>query len=59
MNSLFNSILETASLFKNCGGYSQSAILKEECADIPVEELTVEVDKKYNKYHCESEVKNP
>lgn len=95
MNSLFNSILETASLFKNCDGYSQSAILKEECAeliialshfernregsfneileelshvliscfafiicaDIPLEELTVEVDKKYNKYHCESEVK--
>ena len=96
MNSLFNSVLETASLFKNCDGYSQSIILREECAelivalshfernrkgsfneileelahvliscfafiicaDIPVEELTVEVDKKYNKYHFfESEVK--
>mgnify|MGYP002559635928 CR=1 FL=1 len=89
MKSLFNSVLKTASLFKNCDGYSQSAILKEECAelivalshfernrkgsfneileelahvliscfafiicaDIPVEELTTEVDKKYNKYH--------
>ena len=97
MNSLFNSVLETASLFKNCDGYSQSIILREECAelivalshfernrkgafneileelshvliscfafiicaDIPVEELTAEVDKKYNKYHFfESEVKN-
>ena len=95
MNSIFNSVLETASLFKNCDGYSQSTILKEECAelivalshfernregsfneileelshvliscfafiicaDIPVEELTVEVNKKYNKYHFESEVK--
>lgn len=95
MNSLFNSVLETASLFKDCDGHSQSVILREECAelivalshfernregsfneileelshvlitcfafiicaDIPVEELTVEVDKKYNKYHCESEVK--
>lgn len=37
MNSLFNSVLETAFAF----------II---CADIPVEELTVEVDKKYNKY---------
>ena len=74
---------------RNCDGYSQSTILKEECAelivalshfernrkgsfneileelshvliscfafiicaDIPVEELTAEVDKKYNKYH--------
>lgn len=96
MKSLFNSVLETASLFKNCDGYSQSTILKEECAelivalshfernrkgsfneileelshvliscfafiicaDIPVEELRGEVDKKYNKYHFfESEVK--
>ena len=89
MKSLFNSVLETASLFKNCDGYLQSTILKEECAelivalshfernrkgsfneileelshvliscfafiicaDIPVEALTAEVDKKYNKYH--------
>lgn len=60
MNSLFNSILETASLFKNCDGYSHvliSCFAFIICADIPVEELTVEVDKKYNKYHCESEVK--
>ena len=42
MNSLFNSISCFAFII---------------CADIPVEELTVEVDKKYNKYHCESEVK--
>ena len=32
MISLFNSVLETASLFKNCDGYSQSVILREECA---------------------------
>lgn len=36
MKSLFNSVLETASLFKNCDGYSQSAILKEECAELIV-----------------------
>lgn len=36
MNSLFNSVLETASLFKNCDGYSQSTILKEECAELIV-----------------------
>jgi NTP pyrophosphatase (non-canonical NTP hydrolase) len=36
MNSLFNSVLETASLFKNCDGYSQSVILKEECAELIV-----------------------
>lgn len=36
MNSLFNSVLKTASLFKNCDGYSQSAILKEECAELIV-----------------------
>lgn len=96
MKSLLNLVVDTAALFKNCDGYSQSAILKEECAelivalshfernrkgsfneileelshvliscfafiicaDIPVEELMVEVDKKYNKYHFESEVKN-
>lgn len=97
MNSLFNSVLETAALFKNCDGYSQSTILKEECAelivalshfernregsfnemleelshvliscfafiicaDIPVEDLIAEVNKKYNKYHfLKSEVKN-
>lgn len=96
MNSLFNSVLETAALFKNCDGYSQSTILKEECAellvalshfernregsfnemleelshvliscfafiicaDIPVEDLIAEVNKKYNKYHfLKSEVK--
>lgn len=74
MKSLFNSVLETAALFKNCDGHSHfernregsfNEILEELshvliscfafiiCADIPVEELTVEVDKKYNKYHCE------
>jgi NTP pyrophosphatase (non-canonical NTP hydrolase) len=96
MKSLLTSVLETANLFRKCDKYSQSTILKEECAelivalshfernrkgsfneileelshvliscfafiicaDIPVEELTVEVDKKYNKYHFESEVKN-
>lgn len=36
MNSLFNSVLETASLFKNCDGYSQSIILREECAELIV-----------------------
>lgn len=93
MKSLFNSVLETALLFKSCDGHSQSIILMEECAeliaalshfernregafneileelshvliscfafiicaDIPVEELTVEVNKKYNKYHSKSE----
>ena len=97
MQSLFDYVLKTAALFRKCDRYSQSAILKEECAelivalshcernrmgsfneileelshvliscfafiicaDIPVEELTAEVDKKYNKYHFfESEVKN-
>lgn len=96
MKSLLTSVLETANLFRKCDKYSQSTILKEECAelivalshfernrkgsfneileelshvliscfafiicaDIPVEELMVEVDKKYNKYHFESEVKN-
>lgn len=52
MKSLFNSVLETAMLFRKCNGYSQSIILKEECA-----ELIGEVTKKYNKYHLESEVK--
>lgn len=36
MKSLFNFVLETASLFKNCSGYTQSAILKEECAELIV-----------------------
>ena len=36
MKSLFNSVLETASLFKNCDGYSQSIILREECAELIV-----------------------
>lgn len=96
MKSLFNFVLETASLFKNCDGYSQSIILREECAelivalshfernrkgafneiieelshvlisyfafiicaDIPVAEIMEEVNKKYNKYHSESEVKD-
>ena len=96
MKSLLTSVLETANLFRKCDKYSQSIILREECAelivalshfernrtgslievveelshvliscfafiicaDIPVEELTAEVDKKYNKYHLfESEVK--
>lgn len=96
MKRLFNSVLETASLFRKSDGYLQSIILKEECAElivalshfernrkgsfneileelshvliscfafiicanIPVEELIVEVTKKYNKYHLESEVKD-
>lgn len=96
MKSLFNSVLETALLFKSCDGHSQSIILREECAellvalshfernregsfneileelshvliscfafiicaDIPVEDLIAEVNKKYNKYHfLKSEVK--
>ena len=36
MKSLFDSVLETASLFKNCEGYSQSIILREECAELIV-----------------------
>lgn len=36
MKSLFDSVLETASLFKNCDGYLQSIILKEECAELIV-----------------------
>lgn len=93
MKSLFDSVLETVSLFKNCDGYSQSLILKEECAEliialshferkregasneileelshvliscvafiicanIPVEGLIAEVNKKYNKYYFESQ----
>ena len=51
MKSLLTSVLETANLFRKCDKYLQSTILKEECADIPVEELAAEVDKKYNKYH--------
>lgn len=35
-NSLFDSVLETAVLFGNCDGYSQSVILKEECAELIV-----------------------
>lgn len=96
MKRLFNSVLETASLFRKSDGCLQSIILKEECAElivalshfernrkgsfneileelshvliscfafiicanIPVEELIVEVTKKYNKYHLESEVKD-
>lgn len=93
MKSLFDSVLETASLFKNCDGYSQSIILREECAElivalshfernrkgsfneileelshvliscvafiicanIPVEGLIAEVNRKYNKYYFESQ----
>lgn len=36
MQSLFNSILETAALFRKCDGYSQSKILTEECAELIV-----------------------
>jgi NTP pyrophosphatase (non-canonical NTP hydrolase) len=92
MKSLLNSVLETATLFRNCDGYLQSVILREECAElvvalshfernrkgsfneileelahvliscfafiicanIPVEKLLVEVNKKYNKYHTEA-----
>ena len=92
MKSLFNSVLETAALFRKCDGYLQSVILKEEwaelivafshfernrkgaynevleelshvliscfafiiCANIPVGEIIVEVNKKYNEYHFEN-----
>ena len=91
MKSLLNSVLETATLFRNSDGYLQSVILREECAElivalshfernrkgsfneileelahvliscfafiicanIPVEKLLVEVNKKYNKYYFE------
>ena len=36
MKSLFNSVLETALLFKSCDGHSQSIILREECAELIV-----------------------
>jgi NTP pyrophosphatase (non-canonical NTP hydrolase) len=92
MKVLFDSVLETAKLFGKYDGYSQSIILKEECAEliialshferkregafneileelshvliscvafiicanIPVERLIAEVNKKYNKYYFES-----
>lgn len=34
MKSLFDSVLETAELFKKCDEGSQSIILKEECAEL-------------------------
>lgn len=34
MKSLFDSVLETAELFKKFGEGSQSLILKEECAEL-------------------------
>lgn len=90
-NSLFDSILETALLFRKCSAHSQSKILIEECgelivalshfernrmgsfyeileelshvliscfaliicANIPMERIIAEVNKKYNKYHIE------
>ena len=92
MKVLFDSVLETAKLFVKYDGYSQSLILKEECAEliialshferkregasneileelshvliscaafiicanIPVEGLIAEINKKYNKYYFES-----
>jgi hypothetical protein len=55
MKVLFDSVLETAKLFGKYDGYSQSLILKEECANIPVGGgLIAEVNKKYNKYYFES-----
>lgn len=92
MKVLFDSVLETAKLFRKYDGYSQSIILREECAelivalshfernrkgsfneileelahvliscfafiicaDIPVDGLIAEVNKKYNKYYLES-----
>lgn len=36
MKSLLNLVVETAALFKNCDGYSQSIILREECAELIV-----------------------
>lgn len=92
MKVLFDSVLETAKLFGKYDGYSQSLILKEECAEliialshferkregasneileelshvliscvafiicanIPVEGLIAEVNKKYNKHYFES-----
>lgn len=90
-NSLFDSVLETALLFRKCDVYSQSKILTEECAElivalshfersrmgsfyeileelshvliscfaliicanIPLNRIIAEVNKKYNKYHIE------
>ena len=90
-NSLFDSVLETALLFRKCNAYSQSKILIEECAElivalshcernrmgsfneileelshvlvscfafiicanIPLDRIIAEVNKKYNKYHIE------
>jgi NTP pyrophosphatase (non-canonical NTP hydrolase) len=94
--SLFGSVLETAVLFENCDGYSQSKILVEECAElivalshfernrmgsfdeileelshvliscfafiicanIPLDGIIAEVNKKYNKYHIDRSVNN-
>lgn len=36
MQSLFDYVLKTAALFRKCDRYSQSAILKEECAELIV-----------------------
>ena len=36
MQSLFQAVLETATLFRNCDGYSQGKILTEECAELIV-----------------------
>ena len=36
MRSLFDSVLKTAALFGKCDGYSQSIILKKECAELIV-----------------------
>lgn len=35
-NSLFDSVLETALLFRKCNAHSQSKILTEECAELIV-----------------------
>lgn len=91
LQSLFNSVLETATLFRKCDGYSQSKILTEECAElivalshfernrkgsfndileelshvliscfafiicanIPLDRIIAEVNKKYNKYYID------
>lgn len=36
LKSLVKAVIETASLFRDCDGYSQGAILREECAELIV-----------------------
>lgn len=46
MQSLFQAVLETATLFRNCDGYSQGKILTEECAELIVALSHVERNRK-------------